>query len=107
LGEIICDKCNGTGLYNDGTYILRCPKCKGKKKLDWCEQIVGVAPEKIDDSSFSTFSQTIYNKNYNIPPFQQYVIDKLAESMAAKIDKEIMDCLIGNWEHNINDKKGE
>ena len=51
-GEIICDKCNGTGLVDDPPKSFsitghipgdkyRCQKCKGTGKLDWIENIVG------------------------------------------------------------------
>ena len=46
-GEIICDKCRGSG--NEATFENKpdyrvyslCDKCKGKGKLDWIEVIVG------------------------------------------------------------------
>ncbi len=34
-GEIICTFCNGFGSVYEGV----CPACKGKKKLDWLEQV--------------------------------------------------------------------
>jgi len=47
-GEIVCDKCSGTGrtevkrnsinFYASGM----CPKCLGKGKLDWIENITGI-----------------------------------------------------------------
>lgn len=50
-GEVICPECEGYGQIckEDSFMILRCPKCQGKKKLDWVERITGVAPpeEKI------------------------------------------------------------
>ena len=49
---MICDKCGGRGFTKegtpttDGTIIqeMNCPKCRGKKELDWIENIIGVEP---------------------------------------------------------------
>lgn len=44
-GEVICPRCNGTGYDpNQGTYWPKqyCKKCRGNKKIDWIENIVGV-----------------------------------------------------------------
>ena len=47
LGEMICDKCNGSGSCNTkysqetSPYYVRCPKCKGRGKVDWVENIIG------------------------------------------------------------------
>jgi rubredoxin len=39
-GEIICDKCDGTGYdFRPNKYL--CPKCHGVGKLDWIEVVVG------------------------------------------------------------------
>jgi len=45
-GEVICDRCNGTGLdsnlRSDGIlYFEQCTKCYGIKKLTWSENILG------------------------------------------------------------------
>ena len=37
-GEVICSKCNGTKIINDG---WPCPKCFGKGKLDWITNAMG------------------------------------------------------------------
>ena len=50
MEKIECDRCRGEGTINvcppdDKWYmtdITLCPKCKGLKKLDWVEMIVGV-----------------------------------------------------------------
>ena len=42
-GEMICPKCNGTGVYYNKYDIstFTCSKCLGEGKLDWIENIVG------------------------------------------------------------------
>ena len=40
-GEMVCSKCNGEGEI-PGHRRKFCPKCKGKGKLDWIENIMGV-----------------------------------------------------------------
>lgn len=47
-GEVLCDKCNGTGLEPDRQnrpLRVRCPKCRGVKKVDWISNIIGLKPE--------------------------------------------------------------
>jgi len=43
-GEIICSKCDGSGVHYNrmdiSTFV--CSKCLGRGKLDWIENIVGV-----------------------------------------------------------------
>mgnify|MGYP002628953280 CR=1 FL=1 len=55
-GEVICDKCNGTGetirlfMFNysgmneHGERKDMCPKCKGDGKLDWIDNVLGKKP---------------------------------------------------------------
>lgn len=45
-GEVICDKCNGTGCLAELQLrgIVRhdeCPKCEGDGKLDWIDNVMG------------------------------------------------------------------
>lgn len=54
LEKIICDECKGDGeIYvepfddPEAWWFKPCPKCKGNKKLDWIEQIVGVSEANI------------------------------------------------------------
>jgi len=43
-GEIICNKCEGSGYISVGSNFYQlCPKCQGEKKLDWISAITGVA----------------------------------------------------------------
>lgn len=43
-GDVICDKCGGeklTPVRAIGNIKMLCPRCDGKGKLDWIENIVG------------------------------------------------------------------
>jgi hypothetical protein len=58
LGEIVCPICGGRGAIElarkDGSIcrnISICPKCWGKRKLDWIEQATGVEPPDYNGSS--------------------------------------------------------
>ena len=44
-GEIICSKCNGTGLV--GMWI--CPNCCGEGKLDWIDNVFGSRKIRFED----------------------------------------------------------
>lgn len=48
-GEIKCPECYGNKKITDPKlsyiYWITCPKCKGKGKLDWIENIVGKKEE--------------------------------------------------------------
>ena len=44
-GEVICDKCSGTGKFIDPTQENSwkhpwCPKCHGAKKVDWVTNVM-------------------------------------------------------------------
>jgi len=46
-GEVLCDRCNGSGENYDPEFveiwgITDCPKCWGKGKLNWVDNIVGI-----------------------------------------------------------------
>jgi DnaJ-class molecular chaperone len=55
-GEIICDKCDGSGCIPKKQWTMvdykhisydwsyKCDKCKGEGKLDWVENVVGKKP---------------------------------------------------------------
>jgi len=43
-GEVVCDQCQGTGLWTEfyrGGDDIWCDKCLGTGKLDWIEVITG------------------------------------------------------------------
>ena len=56
-GEVICDKCNGTGHQAtwenipDYRVYTPCSKCHGDGKLDWLENIMGKREQGFDDLS--------------------------------------------------------
>jgi len=103
LGEVLCDRCNGEGKIYEEKYAVRCPKCLGNKKLDWCERITGVAP-KIIGADFEMFLDNLYLDSCKYPDLQQKVYDDMANAMAMQIDKDILDTLEANLEHNTNNQ---
>ena len=56
LGEVICDKCNGSGTYiheiDEPFNNFKCPKCQGNKKLDWIKNIVWEDPPSYEFEIF-------------------------------------------------------
>jgi DnaJ-class molecular chaperone len=88
-GEYICDKCNGRGSLptRNPDVVTKCPKCNGKKKLDWIENIVGVTKNK---------------------PKETDVIDQwtkvVAEQMAEKLDKDLIKTILSGQSTDEKDK---
>jgi hypothetical protein len=46
-GEILCDRCNGSCINYDPEFVeiwglTDCPKCWGKGKLSWVDNLVGI-----------------------------------------------------------------
>lgn len=73
-GEIICDKCKGTGSIKvkrdptkSGPYhgVVMCLKCLGKGKFDWIENIIGV---KVKTRFFNFDSLPKIDKEYLSKP---------------------------------------
>jgi len=56
-GEMICTKCEGSGIRNFKDYTFTCSKCKGKGKLDWISSIMG------EPQSWSPWFSKIWEKN--------------------------------------------
>jgi len=82
-GEVICDKCNGTGFWEKNG--LQCYKCLGKGKLDWVTNVMGRrAPLVINWGTSSMSSISSSNK------IQDKFIKEMAHEMAKKIDEEIL-----------------
>jgi DnaJ-class molecular chaperone len=43
-GEVVCNKCDGRGcldVLGSPDLLQQCPKCKGNKKVDWIENVIG------------------------------------------------------------------
>jgi hypothetical protein len=65
IGEVICNKCEGGGswprlfLVEEQAQYYRCPKCRGKGKLDWIYNITGV-PSIYGDLFTSPLRRNIY-----------------------------------------------
>lgn len=76
--KYICNKCNGKGHLptKNPDVVKMCPKCHGKKELDWIENVVGVTKTK--------------------EPFDIHkdMMDILAEQIAKKVDEDIVNELI-------------
>jgi len=58
-GEIICDKCNGTGKFIDDLTVEGawkhpwCPKCHGSKKVDWASNAIWKKKKSILNQEFT------------------------------------------------------
>ena len=85
-GEVICDKCDGTGDISGGGYV-KCPKCKGKGKLDWVTNAMGY----IKPFEFSVSSTSISSGGYK--NLHDEAIKIAARNLAKEIDKEILQSL--------------
>lgn len=66
-GEIICDRCNGSGYestyepptwFSPQTNAWRCKKCYGSKKVTWLENVLG-KEEDVD-----SYVNNLHNKYY-------------------------------------------
>ena len=80
---IKCDKCNGNGIVLEKEFLGNiCPKCDGKKELDWVENIVGVKRK----FSFEAFSSIIPNE----------VVEHLSKEICLDVDRHIMEKIIKN-----------
>jgi hypothetical protein len=99
-GEMICDKCEGTG-EGDSNWS-RCKKCLGAGKVDWIENAMGGKPTKesnfisIDASSMYSSTLTISSaKDMKIGELtlDDYIKDVLAKKMAEEIDKILLEQL--------------
>lgn len=86
--QLVCDKCNGTGCVpsetNPHEMASICQKCQGDGWVDWISNITGKPPRYLYSSSGTSMSSSSAS---GIPNF---IVDKMAEDLAKKIDKEIL-----------------
>jgi hypothetical protein len=82
-GEVICDKCNGTGLWEK---VHQCYKCLGKGKLDWVTNVMGRRKPLVVDWGTSSLSSS----NAIGTKIQDKFVKEMAREMAKEIDKEIL-----------------
>lgn len=85
-GEVICDKCNGTGYSRKN---VPCYKCRGTGKLDWVTNVMGRKKPRMLTASFSQTSGSSIFKN----KIAKKYVDAMAREMAKKIDEEILESL--------------
>jgi hypothetical protein len=85
-GEVICDKCNGTGFWEEnGLRGHQCYKCLGKGKLDWVTNVMG--GHKPFVAHWGTSGSPSISSSSKI---QDKIIKAAAREMAKKIDEEIL-----------------
>lgn len=107
LGEVVCPECNGMTAIEKGGYMLKCPKCQGKGKLDWCQQAVGVAPEK-NNMFFSQWDSSSVSYANMVSDGTAWVrcLDKASKDLADSIDNKILENTMRSYqpelEHNEN-----
>ena len=98
-GEVYCDRCEGTGeidiknyksvtRYFKRNYKQICPKCNGKGKLDWIENVMGKKKEYSDFDDEMSFN------------YQKQFLNRASEHLAIKIDKQILSSIFDDLEHN-------
>jgi hypothetical protein len=100
-GEMICDKCEGTG-EGDSNWV-KCKKCLGEGKVDWIENAMGGKPNKqpgfifIDSSSMMSSTLTVASaKDMKIGDLalDDYIKNVVAKKMAEEMDKILLEQLV-------------
>lgn len=97
-GDVLCNECDGSGYTiveneNKTNAVFEqlniiCPKCYGRGKLDWIENIVGrqkLPPLEINFPDMTTKNYADFQKEY-ICEF----VDEAAKNIAQDIDKELL-----------------
>jgi len=105
--QFICDKCNGTGCVpseiNPHEMASICQKCQGDGWVDWISNITGKPPRYLYTSAGTSMSSSsaygASTSGYGVPNF---IVDKMAEDLAKKIDEEILKVVV---EQKINHKE--
>ena len=95
--ELVCDKCNGTGCIpselNPNELASLCPKCQGDGYVDWISNITGKPDRYSCGSSSVSMSST---SGYGMA----FIADQMAQDLADKIDKEILESVITEANQN-------
>ena len=105
-GEMICDKCEGTGTAK-GEEWISCSKCLGSGKVDWIENIMGKKiPGNIfiDSSSLDNFTAlNIEASSLTINGYtlDVYVKNVLSKQIAEEIDRKVLEILTGKQKENL------
>lgn len=98
--QLVCDNCNGTGCvpseFSPTELAMRCPKCQGDGWVDWISNITGKPIRNLYGSSSSMSSGTSGT---------DIICDQMAQDLANKIDKDILDTIISKTEQKINHKE--
>jgi RecJ-like exonuclease len=85
-GEVICDKCNGTGVWKK---VHPCYKCLGKGKLDWVTNVMGGRRKPLVAHWGTSSASSLSDSNKINDKF----IKEMAREMVKKIDEEILQSL--------------
>lgn len=112
-GEMICDKCEGTGEDSSQSassvysFTRFCKKCLGTGKVDWVENAMGKKPNKesnfitIDSSAMmsNTISSQLSlssgeNMKIGNETLDEYIKNVVAKKMAEEIDKILLEQLV-------------
>ena len=94
-GEVICNKCKGTGKQKNSYYPDNtCTKCLGKGKLDWVSNAMAEKEVSIFDWKVAT---TACESNIT-----EELYKYMAEEFARKIDREILKGLYTSYEEQKN-----
>ena len=95
-GEVVCDKCKGSGKLIPDSYNLytpyprECDKCFGCGKLDWIENIVGKFWDRGKLSSSWTISSSADMRTTFSCDIEKELIEDLSKEIAKEIDEQIL-----------------
>jgi hypothetical protein len=106
-GEMICDKCEGTGKESNTSastlYSRFCKKCLGSGKVDWVDNAMGGKKPTVGEFIFigsrDMMSSTLTvasGKDMKIGELtlDDYIRDVMAKRMAEEIDKILLEQLV-------------
>jgi len=92
-GEVICPKCEGTGVLSDRDFPApapTCDKCWGTGTLDWIDIIMGKPkPHRKLKGNWSIKMEQDLKAFYHID-LEQHILDSMGKEVVDAIDKEII-----------------